>query len=56
VGLLDLALDPAFAANKRISFTYSESAGLSNSNIVVARALFDETANGRCRLALLPLY
>lgn len=45
VGLLDLALDPAFANNHRIFFTYSEAVGDSDSRIVVARALFDEAAN-----------
>jgi aldose sugar dehydrogenase len=44
VGLLDLALDPAFAANHRIFFTYSEAVGDADSNIVVARARFDEAA------------
>ena len=44
VGLLDVALDPRFASNKRIFFTYSEPVGDSNSNIVVARASLDETA------------
>ena len=45
VGLLDIALDPRFASNKRIFFTYSEPVGDNNSNIVVARANLDETAN-----------
>jgi len=44
VGLLDLALDPGFAANQRIFYTYSEAVGDTSSNIVVARARFDETA------------
>ncbi len=44
VGLLDVALDPRFASNKRIFFTYSEPVGDSNSNIVVARARLDEAA------------
>lgn len=42
VGLLDLALDPQFDANKRIFFTYSELVGESDSNMVVARARLDE--------------
>jgi len=47
VGLLDVALDPSFAANKRIFFTYSEAVSVPgseivNSNIVVARARLDE--------------
>jgi glucose/arabinose dehydrogenase len=37
VGLLDLALDPQFAANRRIFFSYSEANGDTN-GIVVARA------------------
>ena len=47
VGLLDVALDPKFASNKRIFFTYSEAVStpgseVANSNIVVARARLDE--------------
>jgi glucose/arabinose dehydrogenase len=42
VGLLDLALDPEFAANHRIFFTYSEAVGEKDTQIVVARAGFDE--------------
>jgi glucose/arabinose dehydrogenase len=45
VGLLDVALDRDFAANHRIFFTYSELVGDTDSNIVVARAIFDEAAN-----------
>ncbi len=45
VGLLDLALDPAFPTNHRIFFTYSEAVGDNDSHIVVARARFDEAAN-----------
>jgi len=45
VGLLDLALDPGFATNHRIFFTFSEAVGDSDSHIVVARARFDEAAN-----------
>ena len=44
VGLLDVALDPNFASNNRIFFTYSEPVGDTNSNIVVARARLDEAA------------
>jgi glucose/arabinose dehydrogenase len=44
VGLLDVALDPHFASNKRIFFTYSEAVGETNSQIVVARASLDEAA------------
>ena len=49
VGLLDVALDPKFASNKRIFFTYSEAvttpgSDVPNSNIVVARAGLDESA------------
>lgn len=42
VGLLDLAFDPGFTTNHRIFFTYSEAVGDTDSNIVVARARFDE--------------
>jgi len=45
VGLLDLALDPGFATNHRIFFTFSEAVGDTDSHIVVARARFDEAAN-----------
>ena len=44
VGLLDLALDPGFASNHRIFFTFSDPVGDSDSQIVVARARFDEAA------------
>lgn len=44
VGLLDLALDPAFATNHRIFFSYSEAVGDTDSQIVIARARFDEAA------------
>lgn len=49
VGLLDVALDPKFASNKRIFFTYSEAvtppgSDVANSNIVVARAHLDEAS------------
>jgi glucose/arabinose dehydrogenase len=44
VGLLDLALDPSYAMNHRIFFTYSEAVGDIDSNIVVSRARFDEAA------------
>jgi glucose/arabinose dehydrogenase len=44
VGLLDLALDPKFASNNRIFFTYSEAVGEANSHIVVAKAQLDEAA------------
>jgi glucose/arabinose dehydrogenase len=42
VGLLDLTLDPRFATNKRIFFSYCEPVGDTDSNIVVARARLDE--------------
>jgi glucose/arabinose dehydrogenase len=42
VGLLDLALDPKFATNQRIFFSYAEPVGDSDSNLAVARARFDE--------------
>jgi glucose/arabinose dehydrogenase len=42
VGLLDVALDPRFGANKRIFFTYCEPVGDSDSNIAVARARLDQ--------------
>src|SRR5258705_5577461 len=41
VGLLDVVLDPRFADNHRIFFTYSEPVGESYSNIAVARARLD---------------
>jgi glucose/arabinose dehydrogenase len=44
-GLLDLALDAGFASNNRIFFTYSEAVGSDYSQIVIARARFDEGAN-----------
>ena len=44
VGLLDAALDPQFATNHRLFFTYSEAVGDSYSNIVVARAQLDGRA------------
>jgi aldose sugar dehydrogenase len=45
VGLLDLALDPGFASNHRVFFTYSEAVGEADSQMVVARASFDQAAN-----------
>ena len=45
VGLLDVALDSAYATNQRIFFTYSEAVGDTDTHIVVARANFDEAAN-----------
>jgi glucose/arabinose dehydrogenase len=44
VGLLDLALDPQFRSNRRLFFSYSESVGDANSQIVIARARLDEPA------------
>jgi glucose/arabinose dehydrogenase len=44
VGLLDLALDPQFGANRRIFFSYAEPVGENESAIVVARAQLDEAA------------
>ncbi len=44
VGLLDVALDPGFANNHRIFFTYSEPVGETYSNIVVARARLEGRA------------
>jgi glucose/arabinose dehydrogenase len=41
VGLLDVALDPQFASNHRLFFSYSEPVGDSYSNIAVARARLD---------------
>ena len=63
VGLLDVALDPGFASNHRVFLTYSDAVGENDSQIVVARASFDEAAvalsdlnvifalNRRCRNA-----
>jgi glucose/arabinose dehydrogenase len=45
VGLLDVALDPNFGTNHRIFFTYSAAVGDADSQMVVARANFDEAAN-----------
>ena len=45
VGLLDVALDSGFASNHRIFFAYSEAVGETDSQMVVARATFDESAN-----------
>ena len=45
VGLLDVALDPAFPTNRRIFFTYSAAVGEDQSQMVVARATFDEAGN-----------
>lgn len=47
VGLLDVALDPKFASNHRIFFSYSEavhdfSSPIENSNIVLAKATLNE--------------
>src|SRR5215470_8086170 len=44
VGLLDAALDPQFATNHRLFFTYSEAVGEGYSNIVVARAQLEGRA------------
>jgi hypothetical protein len=46
MALFDLALDSAFATNKRIFFTYRDAGGRSNGNIVVARAVFHELPMG----------
>lgn len=42
VGLLDVALDNAFASNHRIFFSYSEPVGADMSAIALARATLDE--------------
>ncbi|HEY8002962.1 MAG TPA: PQQ-dependent sugar dehydrogenase [Phenylobacterium sp.] len=44
VGLLDVALDPAFAANKRIFFSFSQSAQGGKTHIAIASATLDEAA------------
>ena len=44
VGLLDVAVDPQFATNHRVFFTYSEAVGATYSNIVVARARLEGRA------------
>ncbi|HVY35051.1 MAG TPA: PQQ-dependent sugar dehydrogenase [Caulobacteraceae bacterium] len=44
VGLLDVALDRHFAANKRIFFSYSEPVEDDKSNIAIASATLDEGA------------
>jgi len=43
IGLLDVALDPAFATNQRIFFTFYDFIDGTNSNTNVARARLDET-------------
>jgi glucose/arabinose dehydrogenase len=58
VGLLDLALDPKFASNKRFFFSYSESvkvpgSPMENSNIVLARAKLDEAAGALSDVAVI---
>ncbi len=42
VGLLDVVLDPAFATNHRIFFTFFDYVDGTNTNTCVARATFDE--------------
>src|SRR5262249_3249908 len=42
IGLLDVVLDPAFATNHRIFFTFYDYVGGTNSNTCVARAHLDE--------------
>jgi glucose/arabinose dehydrogenase len=46
VGLLDLALDPQFASNRRIFFSYSEASGDTDSAIVVASAQLNASDSG----------
>jgi glucose/arabinose dehydrogenase len=43
-GLLDVALDPQFASNRRLFFTYGELVDANNSVIAVARAQLDISA------------
>ncbi len=45
VGLLDVALDAKFAANKRIFFSFSEPVGTDMSNIAIASATLNEAGN-----------
>ncbi len=44
VGLLDLALDPNFATNHRIFFSFNQPVGESDSSIAIAHAILDEQA------------
>ena len=44
IGLLDVVLDPAFATNHRIFFTFYDYVGGTNSNTCVARARLDDAA------------
>jgi glucose/arabinose dehydrogenase len=44
IGLLDVVLDPAFATNRRIFFTFYDYVGGTNSNTCVAHARLDEHA------------
>src|SRR5215471_7225435 len=41
IGLHDVALDPQFASNRRLFFTYFEKAGANDSVLAVARATLD---------------
>jgi glucose/arabinose dehydrogenase len=44
IGLLDVALDPQFASNRRLFFTYTEKVGAKDSVLAVARARLDDNA------------
>lgn len=43
-GLLDVVLDPGFASNKRIFFTYTQARSATTSGIAIARATLDEAS------------
>jgi len=45
IGLLDVAVDPHYAANQRIFFSFYDFIDGTNSNTNIARARFDETTN-----------
>ncbi len=53
VGLLDVALDPRFDANRRLFFAYSELVGDSDTNIAVARARLSEDARALTDVAVI---
>ena len=50
VGLLDVALDPKFASNHRLYFSYAEPVGTDKFNIALARATLQGDALGEVRV------
>jgi glucose/arabinose dehydrogenase len=53
IGLLDVALDPNFASNRRIFFTFFEYVDGTDSNTNVARARLDETTRALTDVAVI---